>query len=174
MVFFKNHIFDKLLLEYGLSQKLDFQARLPKEIQKIIEDKIVHNEFGVGLKSLFEPTKAPKWYEQSYYEDDNNHFHVDWYISSCNDKDVLILAVVTLRELASRFENAGISWVRFWLSFQTCKMSEKFAKDHWLHETWDEYYSSDRLSFFTKREWEEVVSSNFENSQSSAIFIIDI
>lgn len=175
MVYIKNSALDRLLSEYNLPSNLNIHAAIPHEIQEILDDEIIKNTFWIGLRKMFIPTKNPEEFGQSYYEDTNNHFHVDWYVSSDNkNKDSLVLAIVVLQKLVLKFEKAGISWIRFWLNFETSEMAKKFAVDNGLDEDGDEYHTSDRLSFYTRRDGQEVISSNFEGTQSSAILIIDI
>jgi hypothetical protein len=49
---------------------------LPKNLQDLLLDDIVINQYGVGLKSVYNPRKSPIEIKQSYFEDDQNHFHI--------------------------------------------------------------------------------------------------
>lgn len=71
MKYFRNNILNQLLFSFGLSSNLDFSTEIPCEIQEILNDGIIVNEFWIGLKKMFIPTKDPENYGQSYYEDTN-------------------------------------------------------------------------------------------------------
>lgn len=85
-----------------------------------------------------------------------------------------MLGVKTLMLLAEKFEKEKIEGVRFWLSFQTPELGEKWAKYHNLYADNDVHYISDRLSFYTRRDNEEIIEIDPSEKTFSAILIIDI
>lgn len=173
MNIYKNIVLDKMLRKYNLTLNESIE-NLPDEIDLILSEKVFRNEYWVRLKKHFIPDKSYNYLEKSYYEDENNHFHVDWYIPQKSIKHKLSLAIYTLKKLAEKFEKDNVLWVRFCLSFQTPSMWKKFAIQNDLHEDWNKYYVSDRLSFYTLREWEEVLSIENINDNDNAILIIDV
>ncbi len=170
-----NDIFKQFLTEYILPNDLSFSVDLPTEVQMILTDEILTNEFGITLKSFHGLYKATeKWDNQSFIEDNENHFHVDSYIDPPDNKKAFMLAVKTLTSLANKFQKEKIKGIRLFLSFQTPELGEIQCRENKLHEDGDEYFISDRLSFHTRRENEEVISINQSVGTYSAILIIDI
>ena len=53
------------------------------------------------------------------------------------------------------------------------ELGKIWAQDHSLHQDGDEYFISDRLSFFQRRENEEIISVESFESEYEAILIID-
>ena len=169
-----NETFRQLLSEYKLSEDLYFSVEIPTEIQSILDDQIVISELGVSLKSLnklYKPTE--EWENQSIIEDNENHFHVDWYFDPSNSKKAFMLGVKTLMLLAEKFQDETIKGIRFWYNFQTPGLGEKWAKHHQIDEEDDEHFISDRLSFYKRRPDEPIISID-DNDEFSAILIIDI
>ncbi len=64
--------------------------------------------------------------------------------------------------------------IRFWFSFQSPELGRLWGKHTKLGEEDDEQYISDRLSFFTRREGEEIVPNNINENGFWAILMIDI
>ena len=170
-----NDTFKQLLTEYNLPNDLSFSVDLPTEVQAILSDQILTTELGITLKSFNGLYKATKtWDNQSYIEDNENHFHVDCYIDHPDNKKAFMLAVKTLTLLADKFQKDNIKGVRFSLSFQTPELGLQMDKENNLHEDGDEYYISDKLSFHTRREGEDVITINQYDKSFYAILIIDI
>ena len=170
-----NDTFKQLLIEYNLPNDLSFSVDLPTEVQTILSDQILTTEFGITLKSFNRLYKAIEtWNNQSYIEDNENHFHVDWYIDPPDNKKAFMLAIKTLTLLANKFQKDNIKGVRFFVSFQTPELALQMAKENNLHEDGDDYYISDRLSFHSRREGEEVITINQYDKSFCAILIIDI
>ena len=76
--------------------------------------------------------------------------------------------------LADKFQKANINGIRFWYSFQTPELGRLWAKQNNLDEEDDEYFVSDRLSFYKLREGENIISTNENENQFWAILTIDI
>lgn len=169
-----NETFRQLLSEYKLSEDLHFSVEIPSEVQSILDDQIVISELGVTLKSFNKLYKATEeWENQSIIEDNENHFHVDWYFNPPNSKKAFMLGVKTLKLLAEKFQDETIKGIRFWYNFQTPELGEKWAKHHQIDEEDDEHFISDRLSFYKRRPDETIISID-DNDEFSAILIIDI
>jgi hypothetical protein len=170
-----NETFKRLLTEYNLPDDLSFSVDLPTEVQKIIDDEIVINDLGITLKSFGGLHRANEsWDNQSFVEDNENHFHVDWYIDPPDNKQAFILGVHTLTLLADKFQQDNIKGIRFFLSFQTPELGQQWAKENNLYEEGDEHYIGDRLSFHTRRDGEEVITIDKKEKSFWAILIIDI
>jgi len=169
-----NRQFEELLNEFGLSNTLDFEINLPEDIKKILEDEIVHNEYGISLKSFGPLYKAKEtWENQSTIEDNENHFHVDYFEEFSNSKSTFMLGVKTLKLLAEKFKQEKFSNLRFWFSFQTLELAKEFDRKNGFGENGSKHFISDRLSFHLKRENEVIISLEKEN-HDFAILIIDI
>jgi len=169
-----NETFRQLLSEFKLLEDLHFLIEIPTEVQIILDDQIVISELGVTLKSLNKLYKATEeWENQSIIEDNENHFHVDWYFDPPNSKKAFMLGVKTLMLLVEKFQHEKINGIRFWYNFQTPELGEKWAKHHQIDEEDDEHFISDRLSFYKRRPNEPIVSID-DNDEFSAILIIDI
>jgi hypothetical protein len=168
-----NDTFKQLLTEYNLPDDFSFSVDLPTEVQTILSDEILTTEFGITLKSFNRLYRAANlWENQSIVEDNENHFHVDWHIDPPDNKMAFMLAVKTLALLAVKFETANIQGIRLTLSFQTPELGQQSAIANALEH--DEHCISDRLSFHTRRDGEEVITvGQFDNS-FCAILIIDI
>ena len=164
-----NKTFEDLLNKYKVPADLLFDVELPKNITKRLNDKISITEKGVSLESFSHLRLASEeWDNQSYIEDDENHFHIDDYM---DNKNAFMIATKTLYLLASKFKQARLNDVRFTLSFQTDEMGKNQAIKCGLHEKGDKYYLSDRLSFFKKRG--ATLREDIED-QFTGILIIDI
>lgn len=69
-----------------------------------------------------------------------------------------MIGIKTLLMLAQKFEKEKISGIRFWYNFQTPEFGKEWAIANNLHRSDDEeYFISDRLSFYTRREREVIV-----------------
>jgi hypothetical protein len=148
---------------------------LPTEVKKIIDDEIIVNEFGITLKSFNRLYKATEsWDRQSFIEDNQNHFHVDWYIDPPDNKRAFMLGVYTLILLADKFQQENIKGMRFFLSFQTPELGKQWSKEKNLDKEGDKYNISDRLSFHTRRDGEVVIAIDKNEETFLAILIIDI
>ena len=170
-----NDIFKQLLTEYNLPDDHSFSIDLPTEVQTILSEQILTNEFGITLKSFNRLYKASEsWDNQSFIEDNENHFHVSQYINPPDNKKTFMLAIKTLTLLADKFQKDNIKGIRFILSFQTPELGEIQDRENELHGDGDEYFISDRLSFHTRRENEEIISIPKSVGTYSAILIIDI
>lgn len=169
-----NEIFKQLLTEYNLPDDLSFSVDLPTEVQNILDDQILITDLGITLKSFDRLYKATQdWENQSIIEDCENHFHVDWYIEPADNKKAFMLGVKTLTLLADKFHKEKISGIRFWYSFQTPELGQGWAMQNKLHEEDDEYFISDRLSFYKLRDGENVISINETENSFWAILTID-
>ncbi len=168
-----NETFKQLLTEYRLPDDLKFSADIPQAVRRILDDEILVTDLGITLRSLNRLYKAKKSYEnQSTIEDNENHFHVDWYINPPNNKKAFMLGAKTLILLAKKFEQANIRDVRFTFFFQTPELGLAHAKANNLHEDGDEHYISDRLSFHKRRDEEEL--DELGRSDFGAMLVIDI
>jgi hypothetical protein len=168
-----NEIFKQFLSEFNLPNDLSFSVDLPKEVQNILEDQILITDLGVTLKSfdrLYEATQ--NWENQSIIEDNQNHFHVDWYIEPADNKKAFMLGVKTLILLADKFQKEKVNGISFWYSFQTPELGRLWAKQNNLDEEVDEHFISDRLSFYKMRDGENIISNN--ENEFCAILKIDI
>jgi hypothetical protein len=169
-----NEIFKQLLTEYNLPDDLLFSVDLPTEIQNIINDQIILTEYGVTLKSFDKLYKASKeWENQSIIEDNENHFHIDWYIDPPDNKRAFMLGVQTLTLLADKFERENIKGIRFWYSFQTPELGRLWAEQSNLEEDKDEHFISDRLSFYKLRDEENVITIKDTENKYWAVLTID-
>lgn len=131
-------------------------------------------ELGVTLKSLDKLHKAKQnWENQSIIEDSENHFHVDW-MANGNNKMAFMLGVKTLTLLAEKFQKEKVNGIRFWYSFRTPELGEFEAKQKNLDKDGDQYFISDRLSFYKRRKGEEVISTERIEDKYVAILIIEI
>ncbi len=170
-----NEMFEQLLTEYNLPEDFSFSVDLPTEVQNILADKILITDLGVTLKSfntLYEPTKD--WENKSIVEDSENHFHVDWHIEPAENKKTFMLGVKTLTLLADKFQSENVNGIRFWYTFQTPKLGQLWAKQNNIDEEDDEHFISDRLSFYKRRDGEEVITTEMVESKFWATLIIDI
>lgn len=175
MINLYNEIFKQLLTEYNLSEELLFSVDLPTEVQTILEDKILITDLGVTLKSMNRLYKATNdWENQSIIEDNENHFHVEWYLEASDNKKAFMLGVKTLISLADKFQKEKISGIRFWYSFQTPELAQFWSKQNNLEEAEEEYFISDRLSFHKLRDGENIIFEEMYKNQFCAILIIDI
>lgn len=148
-----NDSFRRLLEEYALPDDLSFDTAVPSEVQDILREEIIITELGVTLQTEKLHKAVLKWENQSIIEDDENHFHVDAYVNPTDSKQAFMLGVKTLQLLAHKFEQAKLQNVRCWYSFEVST------------------YISDRLSFHTLRDGEEIISLH---QYESAVLIIDI
>ena len=170
-----NEIFKNLLTEYNLTEDFSFSVDLPKEVQKILNDQILITDLGVTLKSFNRLYKATKdWENQSIIEDSENHFHVDWYLESADNKKVFMLGVKTLTLLADKFQKEKIKGIRCWYSYQTPELGRLWSKQNNLEEDDVEQFISDRLSFYKLRDGENVISTNENENKFWAILTIDL
>ena len=146
---------------------------LPKEIQEIVDSEILQTDLGITLKSL-NKLRAPNegWENQSVIEYEENHFHVDQFVTT--EKEAFTLGAKTLWLLAKKFEQQQISGVRFLYSFQSKELGQAEAIEKNAHEDGDEYYISDRLSFHHVRQNEEVLPDDFFNTPYYACLILDV
>jgi hypothetical protein len=170
-----NQIFKQLLTEFDLTVDFVFDVEIPDEVQKIISDEISINEYGVTLKSFGGLYQANEiWNNQSLVEDYENHFHVDWTIDPADNKKAFMIGVRTLKLLADKFLNEKLTGIRFWFSFQTPELGRQHAKANNVDEDDDQYFISDRLSFYTRRAGEEVVTIDQSDKSFCALLVIDI
>ncbi len=170
-----NEIFKQFLTEYNLPKDLSFSVEFPNEVQSILEDEILAADLGITLKSFNKLYKAKhNWENQSIIEDNENHFHVAGYCELPDNKQAFMLGVKTLTALSAKFQREKLSSIRFWYFFQTPELGAQFEKANNLYEEGDEQFISDRLSFYTRRQGEEVISIAQNDSSFWAMLIIDI
>ena len=170
-----NQVFKQHLTEYDLPENFSFSIDLPAEVQKILSDEILITEYGVTLKSFKGLRKATEsWENQSSIEDHENHFHVDWLVQPADNKKAFMLGIKTLILLAEKFEKEDLTGIRFWYAFQTPELGLLWARYYYLEEEEDEHLLSDRLSFYTRREGEEIIKEERIESLFEAKLIIDI
>ncbi len=170
-----NEIFKQLLEEYNLPSNLSFSVELPSKVRSILAGKILISDLGVTLDSfnnLYQATQD--WENKSIIEDSENHFHVDWDIEPTDCKNAFMLGVQTLLLLAEKFQKEKVSGIRFWYSFQTPELAKDWARKYAPGDENDDHFISDRLSFFTRRIGEDVISKEQMESDFFAILIIDI
>jgi hypothetical protein len=166
-------VFKQLLAEYDLSESFSFSIDIPNEVRDILSDTIIQTELGITLNKFGVIHKANKtWENQSIIEDDTNHFHVDWYVKPVDNRKSFMLGIKTLQLLADKFQKENISCIRFWYSFQPPELAEKMAKHNHIEDS--EHLLSDRLSFYTRRNSEEVITLTNNETSFSALLIIDI
>ncbi len=123
-----------------------------------------------GFNTLYKSNK--EWENQSIIEDNENHFHVVHYIKPPDNKKSFMLGVKMLTLLAEKFERANLKELRFTFSFQTPELGQKFADANNIED--NEHFISDRLSFHTIRQSEEIINIiDFDNS-FFGILIIEI
>jgi hypothetical protein len=170
-----NQTFHKLLAEFELPSSFDFHIEIPTEIQAILEDEILNASHGITLSTFGKLFKASTSSEnQSIIEDQTNHFHVDWHIESGDSKKEFMLGIKTLILLAEKFQIENIKGIRFWYTYQTPELA-KLEEKSFNHSTGDdEYFSSDRLSFYRLREGENVISIQEMEHDFCSIMMIDI
>jgi len=150
-----NETFKQLLTEYNLPDNLSFSVDLPAEVKTILNDKIIPTEFGIILKSFDRLYKATHdWENQSVIEDNENHFHVDAYIEPADIKKAFMPGIKTSVSVANKFHLENITGIRFWYSYQTPELGQLWAKNNDLDEENDEYYVSNRISFYIIRKRE--------------------
>lgn len=170
-----NEIFKQLLIAYKLPDNLLFSVDLPQEVKNIISDQIVTTDLGITLKSFGGLYKATQdWENQSIIEDNENHFHLDWFIEPADNRKAFMLGVKALTLLADKFQKENITGVRFWYSFQTPELGRLWAMQNNIDEEDDEHFISDRLSFYTLREGENDITINQPENDFWAILTIDI
>lgn len=175
MTIVSNIIFKDLLIKYDLPNDFSFHIDIPDYVQEILNDEISMTELGTTLvsKGLYKANK--EWENQSIIEDNENHFHVDWCIEPTDNKKAFMLGIKTLLLLAQKFENQMIRGVRFWYYFQTPELGKQWAISNNLHRSDDEeYFISDRLSFYTRRKGEDIVTADITDDPYAATLIIDI
>jgi len=159
MIITSNKRFRLLLKEYDLPDDISFHIPIPEYVQNEIIEKEI---------------SAPEPGMTSFDEDDDNHFHVDWYIEPPDNKKAFMLGIKTLLLLAEKFEKHHMTGMRFWFHFETPELTEQWAIARKVHKEGDEYYTSDRLSFHTRRPGEEVISIDPEEETFNALLTIDI
>lgn len=167
-----NSTFKLLLEKFNLSTDLDFKFDLPIEVQQMLSDKIIVNEFGLGLESNWKPSPYAHPDEQCFHEDNQNHFHVDWYIKDISNENAFGIGVKTLIDFAKRFKNEKIENIQLTYSLQTPEMGCALAKMINIDD--DEHSISDGLSFHTKRTGQIVVDGDLFNNEYYAFLTIDI
>jgi hypothetical protein len=85
-----------------------------------------------------------------------------------------MLGVKTLVLLAERFQKEKIYGIRFTFSFQTPGLGRQWAKENNLDEDTDDHFISDRLSFFTRRDGEQIDIIKKNEKQFWALLTIDV
>lgn len=170
-----NDTFQQLLAEYNLPANLLFDVDLPTEVQNILNDSILVSDLGITLKSFGGLYKASgTWENQSVIEDNENHFHVDSFVDPPDNRKAFMLGVKTLVLLAEKFQKEEIEGIRFTFSFQTPGLGQQWAKQNNLNEDSDDHFISDRLSFFTRRDGEQIDTIKMGEKQFWALLIIDL
>jgi len=173
MKIFTNSIFDSFANETDLSWIFQHKVILPVSLEKIIQDELVVNKYGIGFKSSYIPCENPDWYGQSYYEDDRNHFHTsDWIMTA---KEVFIYWTAMVYYLVLKFKMNKVTNTRIWFSFQDIDMSINWHKKNSIYDKNDFYSINDRVSFYMLREWEMPISElEISDLDDTAIIIVDL
>jgi hypothetical protein len=170
-----NDTFQQLLTEYDLPADLLFNVDIPIEVQSILHDSILITDLGITLKSFGGLYKATEtWENQSVIEDNENHFHVDNYVDPPDNKKAFMLGVKTLVLLAKKFQKEKINGIRFTFSFQTPELGRQWTKQNNLDDDTDDYFISDRLSFLTRRDGEQIGIIKKDEKQFWALLTIDV
>lgn len=170
-----NERFKQFLTEYNLPDDLSFSVDLPIEIQNLLADKIVITDLGVTLQSFDRLYRAThEWENQSIIEDNENHFHVDWYIEPADNKKAFMLGVKTLISLAGKFQKEKVTGIRFWYSFQTPELGQLWVEQNNCDKEEGKHFISDRLSFYTVRNGERIISTHAIEDKFWAILTIDV
>ena len=170
-----NDTFQQLLTEYNLPADLLFYVDIPAEVQNILNDSILITDLGITLKSFGRLYKATEsWEDQSVIEDNENHFHVDNYVDPPDNKKAFMLGVKTLVLLAEKFQKEKINGIRFTFSFQTPELGRQWAKENNLDEDAGDHFISDRLSFFTRRNGEQIDMIKKGEKRFWALLTIDV
>jgi hypothetical protein len=89
-------------------------------------------------------------------------------------RKAFMLGGKTLVLLAEKFQKEKISGVRFTFSFQTPKLGQQWAKQNNLNEDSDDHFISDRLSFFGRRDGEQINIIKKDENQFWALLTIDV
>lgn len=168
-----NDQFGTFLKEYDLSEDFNYHIYIPKRLKEIIDSPVISSEYGITLQKL-NPYEINESCEKTSIEEDfENHFHIDLYVKSNDNKRLFMLGVKTLHLLSRKFIAENYKGVRFKYSFQTPELAEKQSRLNGLHEENDEYYISDRLSFYRIRQ-NEILLENLNEFSFEAVLIIDI
>lgn len=168
-----NSVFLHFLHSYDLPGDLSFSCRIPKEVQEIVDSDILQTNLGITLTKLNKlRVRKEDWENQSTIEYDENHFHVDQFVTT--EMEAFKLGAKTLWLLARKFEQQHISGVRLLYSFQSRQLGQAEAIENNIHSDGDEYHISDRLSFHRVRQHEEVVADDFFDTPYYALLILDV
>ncbi len=169
-----NDQFRDFLKEFDISEDLNFYVDVPKELQKLIDSSIIDSELGITLKklnNLHEITES--WETVSIIEDFENHFHIDSYTETNENKTIFMLGIKTLQLLSLKFKKENFIEIRFTYSFQTPELAEKQSRLNGFHEEDDKYYISDKLSFHRRR-LNETLMDDLTEFHFEAVMTIDI
>lgn len=170
-----NDQFSIFLREYNLSEDFDFNIYIPKRLKELINSSIIDSQYGITLKNLnnLPNLNDESWESESIKEDFYNHFHIDFYVKSTDNRNLFMVGVKTLQLLSLKFLGENHKGIRFTYSFQTPELAEKQARQNGFHQENDEYYFSDRLSFYRIRQ-NEILMADLSEFHFEAIMTIDI
>ncbi|MDJ1471977.1 hypothetical protein [Xanthocytophaga flava] len=147
-----NKEFEQLCQPFNIPVDLNFTYEIPGDIQKILDDEIISNAYGVSLKSITIPSEFDGHYalNQAQQEDLQNHFHVSSNSEKETTEEAFRLGIITLKKLAERFVASSYKDIHFWYYFQSKEMRRLWNKRHGFIERDNELFISDRLSFYTE------------------------
>lgn len=159
-----NKTFKQFLTEFNISENLDIDIVLPKDVNEIINQEIVLDNdtiyFKTSLKTISDDYTDIYC---CYDEKSHNHFHVDWFVKPMNTRDCFKLWVKTILLLAEKMESLWFSWIVLTYSFHSAELQKMHDESMWFNAEWEKYYIWDELSFYKNR-WNDNIMfyDNFE------------
>ena len=169
-----NAMFKYLSERYVCTDVLESTILIPDELQLLLQDQILFSDDRIEVPPFGYISLNLDGHDNiSHNEDSNNHFHIKSFVDERSEDAVFKISVQMLKLLAQKFEHAGMTSIRCWLSFSSREMSKQWAINNNLHTNGDEYFINERLSFFLRRENEAIIEVD-EVDRTEAILIIDI
>lgn len=142
-----NKIFEQLKQKFEVEEVEKIDIELPLKVKEILNEEIVETEYGITLKCWEHKFRASRINENnSIFEDNENHFHIDHFSENEKENEVFKLGVKTIYLLADKFKRKGYKNMEFSYSFHTKQMSKQFDVDKNLTIE-SQYFFGDRLSF---------------------------